>query len=484
MTKDLGKKSKASVLWDVSGGLVRQLSFLLITIVLKRLLTPEEFGVVALSMVFITISEIFIDSGFTSGLIQQKGTKNITYSSVFYVNLLISIIYSALLILCSPLIADFFEKPIIENVLYFLAIIPPIAALGRVQLAILTKDINFKSLTKRDLVGTLSGGLLGLLAAYNGIGVYSLVIQQITMITVSTMMLWFATGWYPKLEFSITELKKLFSFSGYVFLDDLFRRVASKIDTIFIGKAFSPTILGFYTNAETLKAQVEVYTSTSISKVLFPVFSQLQDDKAEFRRTYLKSFNIVTGLIVMLIGPVSFLSYFIITTLFGEKWIPSVILFQILILSSIVSPHVRMMGRAVLALGYSKLKFKVGILQRLFKLLPICIGLFYGIQEFTIAMAVSAILVFLALCFLYQKILNISVQLHLKGFFIPNIPLILFIIINYSFNQYLNQWLFTLSFVACQLLFLKIIRHESYTFMSITLRKGLQKIKSRNAKKN
>ncbi len=477
MVKDLGKKSKASVIWDISGGLIRQLSFLFITIVLKRILTPEEFGIVALSMVFIAISEVFIDAGFTAGLIQQKDSKDITYSTVFYFNLLISIVFSVLLIVFSPLISLFFENPVIENILYLLAIIPPVAALGRVQFAILTKDINFKSLTIRDLAANISGGLLGLLAALNDFGVYSLVIQQITMVAVSTIMLWFATKWYPKLEFSFTELKTLFTFSGYVFLDDLIRRIVMKIDTIFVGKVFSPTILGFYSNAETLKAQVEVYTSNSVSKVLFPVLSKLQDDHETFKITYFKAFNLVTGLIVLLIGPVCFLSYFIITTMFGEKWIPSVVLFQILILVTIISPHIKMMGKAILAKGYSKLKFQIGIVQRILRLLPITIGLFYGIKEFTIAIVFSAFLVFILLCTVFHVKLKISFLLHLKSFIIPNIVLVLFLTFYYVLSEHFNQWVIAITFFFTHLLYLKILNHESYIFLNSNLNKVLKKLK-------
>jgi len=217
LNKNLIQKTKNSVIWDLSGSFLRQFALLFISILLARLLEPEEFGILGMSMVFISISEVFTDVGFTSGLIQQKDTKDIAYSSVFYINLLISVVLSIVIVLTAPLIADFYEAPQVKQILYYLAIIPPIAALGRVQAAILTKQINFKSLTIRDIVATLVGGVLGVGAASLDYGVYSLVIQQIAMVTTGTVMLWLATNWKPKPEFSKNEIKKLFGFSSFVF---------------------------------------------------------------------------------------------------------------------------------------------------------------------------------------------------------------------------------------------------------------------------
>lgn len=465
MNKNLNSKSKTAVIWNISGTIVKQISFLFVTIVLKRLLTPEEFGIVGLSMVFVFISEIFIDAGFTAGLIQQKKVNPVAYSTIFYFNLFISLIFSFLIIIFAPTIAIFFENPIIEDILYFLALIPPISALGKVQFAMLTRELNFKSLTLRDLISTFIGGIFGVIAAFSDYGVYSLVIQQITMVLISTILLWFSTKWIPRREFSISELKILFSFSSYVFLDSLATRIALKIDTIFVGKVFSPSILGFYSNAETLKSQVEAYTTNSVSNVIFPVLSNLQDNDEQFNITYFKAINIVTGLIILIIGPVCFLSYFIITTLFGEKWLPSVAIFQILILSSITAPHINMMARAILARGFSKLKFKVGLIQRVIRLLPISIGLFYGIIEFTIAVVVASFLVFIMLAFVLQNRLKISFTQNVINFIVPNIVLIPFLIVNFYCNDLVNHWLLAISFIILHLLYIKVIKHDSYIFI-------------------
>jgi len=479
MSKSLNQQTKSGVIWDLSGAFIRQFALLFISILLARLLEPEEFGILGMAMVFISISEVFTDVGFTSGLIQQKETKDITYSSVFYINLLISIFLSVIIFLSAPYIANFYEAPEVKTILYYLAIIPPIAALGRVQAAILTKNINFKSLTIRDITATFVGGTFGVIAAFLNFGVYSLVIQQITTVIVATFMLWFSTKWTPKFEFSIEEIRKLFKFSSYVFLDSLLRQVFNKIDTIFIGKVFSPAMLGFYSRAESLKAQVQTYTTNSLRKVIFPVFSKLQDDDQNFRKTYFWVFNITTGLIVILIAPLFFLSHIIIIFLLGEKWEPSVIFFQILIFSAITSPQIGMMGKAVLAKGFSKLKFNIGLIQRLLKLLPIVFGLLYGIEEFAFTVVVASTLVF----FVYSSILHYKLKLNfwlqVKSLLVPNTVFIIFMMIYLFFNQLINAWIITILFLVTHLIFIHLIKHESFFFIKNSSSKLLLTLKNR-----
>lgn len=471
MASNLNSKSKVAVIWDMSGALVRQLAVFIISIILARLLEPEQFGIIAMSMVFIHLSNSLADTGFTVGLVQQKETKDITYSSIFYVNLAISLVLSLVIISSAPMIAEYFEEPIIKTMILFLAVIPPVTAIGKVQEAILIKEINFKSLTIRDITATLIGGVAGVIAAFSQFGVYSLVIQQITISVAATFMLWRATKWFPKLEFSLVEVKKLFSFSSYVFLDNILRQVFSKIDTLFIAKVFSPAILGFYSRAESLKAQVLSYTSTSLNKVLFPVFSQLQDDDEKFISTFFKASRALSGLLALLIGPMYFLSNFIIIFLLTEKWEPSVILFQILILAAFTSPHVNMMARAILSKGYARLKFKVGLAQRVIKLSPLIIGLYYGIQEFAVAMVVAATLVYLLMVVICSFKININFLEQVKNFVVANLIFIIFLIVDLSIQGTINQWLMASLFLVSHITYLFLIKHESYLLVkNITLK--------------
>jgi O-antigen/teichoic acid export membrane protein len=257
------------------------------------------------------------------------------------------------------------------------------------------------------------------------------------------------------------------------------RQVANKIDTIFVGIVFSPIVLGYYSRAATLTTQVQTYTTNSLSRVMFPMLSQLQDDEEKFKETYFKVFNIVTGLMIFLVAPLYFLSQFVVILLLGDQWQPTVILFQILVLAALTSPQVNIMGRAIMAKGYSKLKFTTGLLQRVFKLSPIAVGLFYGIEEFATAMVISSLLAFLALSKIYENKLGINFWVQIKNFLVPNLFFIIFIILHYYFQDVINQWLFAGFFLLLQTLYIILIRHDSYLFVKNNFNKILKTRKLR-----
>lgn len=469
MSKEVNKKTKSGLIWDLSGSFFRQFVAFFISITLARLLGPKDFGIIGMSLVFVSISEVFVDVGFTTGLVQQRDTKNITYSSVFYINFFISFLFSLAIIIGAPYVAEFYEIPKIKNILYFLSIVPPLAAIGKVHSTILTKKMNFKSLTIRDVSATIVGGVVGITAAYSDFGVYSLVFQQIATVFTATILLWWAVKWRPKLEFSVFEVKKLLGYSSYVFFDQALRQVFNKIDTIFIGKVFSPAILGFYSRAESLRAQIQTYTTNSLRKVIFPALSTLQNDPINFKKVYHKVFRIVTGLTVLLVAPIFFLSEKIIIGLLGEKWEPSIIFFQILLFTTLTSPQIGMMGKAVLAKGFSKLKFKIGIIQRLLKLAPIAAGFYFGILEFAITVVIASTMVF----FVYSAVLHYKLQINfwkqVEELLVPNLLFITFIIISRFMYSHVNDWLLALLFLILNLSYLKLINHESFKLILNTL---------------
>uniref|UniRef100_UPI004048FEE4 lipopolysaccharide biosynthesis protein n=2 Tax=Flavobacterium sp. TaxID=239 RepID=UPI004048FEE4 len=453
---------KKSFIWDLAGSFIRQFAGVFVSIILARLLSPEEFGIVGMAIVFVSITEVFIDVGFTSGLIQKKNVSDIVYSSIFYLNFLISVVLSLLIIFIAPFVGDFYSEPKVSEVLFYLALIPPIAALGKVQSSILSKRMDFKSLSIRNIFATLIGGAVGVTAALLDFGVYSLVLQQIFSVLTSTLLLWYATRWRPKWEFSFTEVKSLLGYSSYVFFDQALRQIFNKIDTIYIGKVFSPAILGFYSRAESLKAQINTYSTNSLRKVMFPALSALQDDEKGFADAYFKAFNVVTGVTVLLVAPIYFLSEEIIIGLLGNKWQPSIIFFQILLFATLTSPHIGMMAQAVLAKGLSKLKFQIGLIQRFLKFMPIVIGLLFNdIILFTITVVCATTLVFFIYAYVVHKKLKLNFVQQMKDFFLPNLLFFLAIFIFNFFENLINNLYFTLIFFIINFYFFRIIKQDS-----------------------
>jgi len=467
LNRDIKKNTiKKGLTWDLVGSFFRQFVSFFITIILARLLSPEEFGVVGMAIVFISITQVFIDVGFTSGIIQRRDVKGIVYSSVFYANLSISILLSLLILLVAPYVGDFYGKPEVGQILKYLAIIPPIGAFGQIQSTILTKKMDFKSLSLINVISTFVGGTAGVIGALMNMGVYSLVLLQLFTVFTSTLLLWYLSKWRPKWEFSIHEIRSLLGFSSFVFFDQVLRQIFNKIDTIYIGKVFTPAVLGFYSRAESLKAQINTYTTSSLRKIMFPALCNLQHQEEAFKKAYQQSFNLVTGVIVLIVGPIYFLSEEIIIGLFGAKWRPSVVFFQILIFTALTSPHVGIMAQAVLAKGYSKLKFKTGLIQRLLKLTPVAFGFWFGdVKIFCIAVVGSSIIVFFVYSYVVYKKLEISFVAQMRDFFAPNILFFLSLILFNAYPDNINKWLFAISFPLLHIIYLKLLKHESYIFI-------------------
>lgn len=462
---NLVNKSKKGFIWDLGGNLINQSSSLIVSIVLARILSPEEFGIVGMALAFIVISQVFVDVGFTDGIIQQKEVSNVVYSSIFFVNITISCVIALMIFFSASSIGNFYENAQVEKVVKLLVLILPISALGKVHSARLIKFLRIKALATRNIIGTIAGGIVGIVMAVNNYGVFSLVGQQLAANTIRTVLYWQGTNWRPSFEFSRTEVSYILSFSSFVFLDQISKRIFQKIDTLFIGKFFSPAILGYYTRAESLNSQIMTYTSASFRKIMLPVFSILQDDDERFKLTYFKVFSIIAVMSSTAAGILFILSDKIILGLFGDKWEPSVIIFQILVFRTVIAPYSALMSRSLLSKGYSKVKFYIGLVQRLIMLIPIPIGIYYGIIGFTIAVVIATFIYFIIFIIAVKGYLNLDPFKQFRLFAIPLIPLMITIAANKILFQEISNWWLAIIFVLFQFVFLSITKDEGFKLL-------------------
>ena len=440
------------------GTFFKQVSTLVVSVILARLLTPEEFGLVAMALVFVSLSQVFVDVGFTQGLIQSEENSQLAYSSVFYVTIGLGFLMGLIVFLASPYVGDFFanadmESDKIAEISRWFSLMPIVSAFGSVHNAIFMRDLNFKVLAFRTISANLLGGIAGIIFALLDYGVFALVAQQLIATFVFTSILWWKSNWKPSFEFSFKEIKDLMNFSGYVFLDNVLRRVFTKIDTLFIGKYFSAETLGFYSRAESLNHQVNQYTTSSLAAVLFPAFSKLQNDNKLFESSFFKVYNISIFLGALFTGSLFFLSEEIIINLLGEKWRPSVLIFQILVFRIIISPFGALIGKSLLAKGFSKQAFQISQIRRVFLLTPLYFGYIYGIYAFTVALVFAHFLGFLLSIWSSHKYLNISFKTQMLSFIIPLIPLILMIGLYYYLKLDLNPYILFSMFLILQLLY-------------------------------
>ncbi len=477
----LKQKTAIALAWDFGGTLAQTLSGFIISIFLARLLTPEEFGLVGMALVLITISQVFVDVGFASALIQNQETTHLSYSSVFWLNVVMGVLLTSLFYFFAPYIGRFYENQEVTSLVRWLSLIFVFNAFSIVQTALLKKKLNFRVLSISTIIGGSIGGVVGVVFAFLGFGVYSLVIHNIVTALLVTVLLWSAAGWRPDFKFSISEIKKLTGYSSYVFFDRFVSTIFQRLDIVVIGKALSPATLGFYTRAVSLKNQVATFSSSSVSKVFFPVLASLQDNAKEFSKVYFKVISIVAFVSFGLTGILYVLGEDIIIVLFGEKWRPSVAIFQILILAACNYPLSVMMINAFMSKGRSRENFYVGIFRKSIRIIPLYIAYAYGIIPFTIGVVVVSYFLTVTNIMFLKKYTGLSLSLHFRKIFEGAIPLVVIILISelFEFQSILHRVVLTCLFIFVYILYNKFIRNEGYVFVKSNYPLLFNKVKTK-----
>ncbi|MEQ8909254.1 MAG: lipopolysaccharide biosynthesis protein [Vicingaceae bacterium] len=478
----LKKKSINALAWDFSGVLIRIGLGFVISLILARLLTPAEFGLVGMAMVFIGFSEVFIDIGFTTALIQKSKPSSLDYSSVFYFNVSIGALMTLLFLFLAPYIAYFYGNEEIADLVRWLSLSFVFRSLNQVQTAVLTKELNFKVLTVRNILANSIAGGLGIVAALFDYGVYALVIQTISSAVISSILLWSISSWRPELIFSLDALKRLFGFSFYIFLDAMVGTVFNRLDVLVIGKVFSPATLGFYARGMALASKVNGITTTSLNKVFFPVLSSLQDKEEEYERIYFKVISVSAFLVYGMAGLLLIFGKTIILTLYGAKWAASVEVFQLLILSMSNYPINLLIGNALKSKGLGKEKFKISLWVRFLQLIPLFVAYHLGFREFLIATVIVNYLITLSNIIYLCRFLRASTFHHILKSFEGIVPLALVVFSYYFFELEALSSLLLLAivFIISYLAYAAAIKIEGFYYILVNSRSLLNRLKKRN----
>lgn len=461
------KKSVKAFSWDLFGRLFTQGVTFVVSIFLARLLGPEQFGLIAMAMAFISITTVFIDFGFSSALIQRQDNTSLTYNSIFVFNIFAGLILTAIMFILAPFIGDFYDNNEVTNLVRWLSLIFIFNSFNRVQNVILNINLNFKVVTIRTFVASTISGTLGIVGAYKGMGVYSLVLQTLSFAFIGTLLLWSTSSWKPKIQFSYFEVKKLMGYSIYAFFERIVNSIFVRLDVFLLAKFFPPITIGFYSRASTLKEQVTKYSSSSIIRVLFPVLSKLQNDHSAYQRIYFKMFSLISLVSFLLSGILYFLGSDIILLLFGRKWQQSIPIFQILILASCAIPLNSLMWNAMMSKGKSKENFYFGTIRKLVSLIPFYFAFQYGIWLFTVTwVIITYINTFFNMIMLKNQV-DIPIFKHIRLFSICFIPLIpsLFLFELLDLQVFATRFSFSIGFVTVYFIFHLLAKTEGLLFI-------------------
>ncbi len=327
-----------AVAWSFVEKVSAQIVGLALGIILARLLDPHDYGVVGLISIFISISSVFIDAGFANALIRKKDRTDADLSTAFYFNAFVGLFCYALLWYCAPYIAKFFNEPILIILVRIVGINIVFNSLGIVQTVLLTVQLNIKIQAYINVITQIIAGLIAVILAYNGMGVYALALLSVLSAGLKTISLWAITKWHPKSGFNKTSFSYLWGFGSKLLYASLLGTGFSKINSVLIGKFFGVTDLGYYSKASSLNEQVNSTTRGIVQRVSLPILSRYQDNP----NILVENYNRILCTMVMFIAPLSaFLSLAssdIIVLLWTEKWANTIFLFQLLIISSIWEP--------------------------------------------------------------------------------------------------------------------------------------------------
>lgn len=365
--------------WSFTDSLLSQGTTFLVGIVLARLLSPEEYGLLGLLMIFIVISESIVNSGLNSALIRKQNTTELDYNTVFITNLLLSFLMYGLLFVCAPLISLFFEKPQLTVLLRVLGVIVIFNALSIVPATKLTKKVDFKSITVCSLIGSVFAGIVGISMAVMNYGVWALVGQQMTKQLVYTLALVVANKWLPQIQFSIRSFKELWGFGWKLLVSGLINNVWNEIYKVVIGKCYTPETLGQFTQAQFYSNIFSQNLTGIVQRVSYPVLSKIQDERERLKQAYRQVIK-VTMLItfVFMFGLAGCAKQFIFV-LIGEQWIPCVGYLQILCFTMALYPLHAINLNMLQVQGRSDLFLKLEIIKKCIAVIPLLLGIYIDI---------------------------------------------------------------------------------------------------------
>ena len=385
----LKQKTISGLTWSFVDNFSQTGITFVISIVLARLIPPSEFGLIGLTGIFFAISMSFINSGFGTALVQKKACTNVDYSTVFYFNLAVGFLFYWILFFSAPAISRFFNEPQLIQIMQVLSIILVIDSLTIIQRTILIKQINFKLQTKISIVASIVSGIVGIIMAYRGFGVWSLVTRQICMQALNSSLLWIWNGWRPLLVFSKQSFSELFSFGYKLLLSGLIDTIFQNIYLMIIGRFYSAQELGFYTRAKHFQALPSENFTNIIGRVSFPVLVQMKDDKIALKRNYrilIKSTMFITFVSMMGMAAVA---ESMIIVLIGEPWRQSIIYLQMLCFVGMMFPlHALNLGMLTVQ-GRSDLFLGLEIIKKFLVVPVVIIGIFLGIKAMIAGMIVT-----------------------------------------------------------------------------------------------
>lgn len=381
----------SNFIWRFAERCGAQLVSAIVSVVLARLLLPADYGVVAMVTVFITVLNVFISNGLGNALIQKKNADDTDFSTVFYTNIVFCLTLYALLFLASPLISRFYNRPEMTPMLRVLGLVLIISGVKNIQMAYVSRNMQFKRFFFATLGGTLGAAVLGIWMAYRGYGAWALIAQHLFNMAVDTLILWLTVKWRPKRLFSFERLKGLFSYGWKLLVSALISTLYENLRSLIIGKKYSSEDLAFYKKGEIWPGLFVTNINSSIDSVLLPAMSRAQDDAAAVKAMTRRAIKTSTYLMAPALMGLCFISEPLVRLVLTEKWLPLLPYQRIFCITYMFYPIHTANLNAIKATGRSDLFLKLEILKKGIGLILLLTTMWFGVMAMAYSLLVNSV---------------------------------------------------------------------------------------------
>lgn len=414
MEDSLKKKTVKGTVWSVIERFSAQAVSFVVMIIMARLLTPREYGLVGMLVIFTEIAQSLVDSGFSQALIRKQDRSQTDNSTVFFFNIAVGAAIYIILFLCAPAIARFYDEPMLTDITRWICLGVVINSFAVVQRALLTVNIDFRTQAKASITSAVLSGIIGIYMASTGFGVWSIVTFQLTHYAFNVVLLWIMSKWRPSLLYSWQSFRLLFGFGSKLAAAGIIDTIYRNIYTIVIGKVFRPTDLGYYTRSTQFSGFMSSNVTGVIQRVTFPVLCSIQNDDERLRSAYRRVLRLSAFLIFPLMTGLAGIAKPLVVILLKEQWAFAGVLLQILCFAMMLYPIHSLNLNLLQVKGRSDLFLKLEIVKKGIGIAIICCTLPFGLVALCYGQILSSVLCLVINTFYTGKLINVGFMLQIR----------------------------------------------------------------------
>lgn len=379
-------------IWRFAERCGAQLVTFIVSIVLARILAPEDYGQIALITVFTTIMQVFVDSGLGTALIQKKDADDLDFSSVFYFNFVICLVLYVVMFVAAPFIAGFYRDSSLTPIIRVISLTIIISGVKGIQQSYVSRNMLFKRFFYSTLGGTIFSAFLGIALAYTGFGVWAIVAQQLSNTAIDTLILWLTVKWRPKRMFSWRRLKVLLSFGWKMLASSLLDTVYNNVRSLIIGKMYSSSDLAYYDQGKKFPNVIVTNINTSIDSVLLPTMASAQDDADRVKSMTRRAIKTSTYIMAPLMMGLAFCAEPIVELVLTDKWLPCVPFLRIFCITYMFYPIHTANLNAIKAMGRSDLFLRLEIVKKVVGIALLLSTMWFGVMAMAYSLLISSVL--------------------------------------------------------------------------------------------